>query len=346
MAKVLCNDAGLQEKGDRSVTIKWSRVLCLLAAADLSLVISAAEIPLASQLDTVPAGRILFASERQRDTLSIVSMNTKGTDLRQHVPASVARRGDYEPSVSPDGKSVAFTTYRYGGWKIAISDLEGGPARRVTMDPQYVYDASWSPDGKQLVYRRIVNRGGAYFRGNGDIFVINTDGTGNRNLTADDTEHARNPSFSPDGAQVVYDAFVGDDLHVVRINANGRQKLRLPTGGMHAFAPCWSPDGEWIAHLRQDDEGHTDVWVMQPDGSDARNLTRSKSNSLPAIGERIPHWQYGTHWSPDGEWIAFVADYAEPGNVDIYLISVRDQTLARLTRLAGTDTHPFWYADQ
>ncbi len=324
--------------------MEWSKVLCLLAAVDLSFAVSAAEIPLASQLGAGSAGRILFASERQRDTLSIVSTDAKGSDLRQHIPASVARRGDYEPSVSPDGKSIAFTTYRYGGWKIAISDLDGGSARRVTMDPQYVYDASWSPDGKKLVYRRIVNRGGAYFRGNGDIFVINTDGTGNRNLTADDTEHARNPSFSPDGARVIYDAFVGEDLHVVRIDADGRQKLRLPAGGMHAFAPSWSPDGQWVAHMRQDNEGYTDVWLMRPDGSDARNLTRSRSNDLPAITDRIPHWQYGTHWSPDGDWVAFVADYAEPGNVDIYLISVGGQTLARLTAFDGMDTHPFWYA--
>lgn len=324
--------------------IKWSSALGFLVAVDLSFAISATEIPPASQLHTVPSGRILFASERQRDTLSIVSTDSKGAGLRQHVPASVARRGDYEPSVSPDGKSIAFTTYRYGGWKIAISDLDGGSARRVTMDPQYVYDASWSPDGKKLVYRRIVNNGGAYFRGNGDVFVINTDGTGNRNLTADDSEHARNPSFSPDGAHVIYDAFVGEDLHVVRINADGRQKQRLPAAGLHAFAPSWSPDGQWIAHMRQGNDGYTDAWVMRPDGSDARNLTKSRSNNLPAIADRIPHWQYGTHWSPDGEWIAFVADYAEPGNVDIYLISLRDQILARLTAFGGTDTHPFWYA--
>lgn len=287
--------------------------------------------------------RLMYASERTRATLSIVSARADGSDLREHVPVAVARRGEYEPSVSPDGKFIAFTTYRYSGWKIAISDTNGRNVRRLTADPQYVYDASWSPDGAQLVYRRIVNHGGAYFRGNGDIFLINVDGTGNRNITNDDTEHARNPSFAPEGQSIVYDAFVGEQLFIVTVKADGSAKARIEIGQSHAFAPSWSPDGQWIAHLRQAEDEYTDLWVMRPDGSGARNLTQSRAKGYAPIGDRIQHWQYGTSWSPDGQFIAFTADYEEEGNVDIYSVKSDGGPVTRLTSTKGADTHPHWY---
>lgn len=288
--------------------------------------------------------RILYSSEQPAATMAVFSMAKDGSDRTLHVPAAVRRRGEYEASVSPDGKRLAFTTYRYGGWKIATSDLDGGNVSRLTMDPQYVYDANWSPDGQQLVYRRIVNNGQAYFRGQGDIFIINRDGSANRNLTKDETEHARNPSFSPDGNSVVYDAFVGEQLHIGFVGSDGSDKRRLSLeNDVHAFAPSWSPDGQWLAHMRQDSEGYTDLWVMRPDGSDARNLTSSRERGWPMIDNRIQHWHYGTSWSPDGEWIAFVADYQEPGNIDIYRTTVSNGETIRLTQRKGADAHPYWY---
>lgn len=288
--------------------------------------------------------RLLYASERSmRDTLSLFSVDAAGRDLIHHVKIAVSRRGEYEASVSPDGRHIAFTTYRYGGWKIAVAEIDGSNARRLTQDPQYAYDASWSPDGRQLVYRRIVNNGGAYFRGKGDIFLINADGSGNRNLTNDESEHARNPAFSPDGSRIVYDAFVGENLHIAIMNADGSNRARIGTGSDFAFAPSWSPDGIWIAHLRQDRDGYVDVWRMRQDGSGAENLTESRQKGIHSIGNSIQHWQYETHWSPDGNWIAFTADYSEKGNIDIYLVNPNTGQIARLTDHKSVDTHPFWY---
>jgi len=314
-------------------------IVCLVGAQA-----KAADIPDADTLNLPADYRILFSSERSlADTLSLFSVAATGDDLKQHVKIAVNRRGEYEPSISPDGAKIAFTTYRYGGWKIAIADIDGRNVRRLTMDPQYAYDASWSRDGKRIVYRRIVNKGGAYFRGSGDIYSINIDGSNNINLSKADDEHARNPAFSVDGKHIVYDAFVGDDLHIMLMGEDGSSKRRVPTDGKYAFAPSWSPDSKWIAHLRQDSEGFVDVWRMKPDGTAAENLTKSAARGYHAIGDHIQHWQYETHWSPDGNWIAFTADYAEKGNIDIYLVSVKSGEIARLTHHNGVDTHPFWY---
>ncbi len=309
----------------------------------LSLPCFGADIALAGKALEPGNMRILYAAEGGSRELSLFSVAMNGEDRHLHVSASVSGRGEYEPGISPDGKRLAFTTYRYGGWKIGVSNLDGSSPRRLTRDPQYAYDPSWSPDGSRLVYRRIVNKGEAYFRGKGDIFIINSDGSGNRNLTNDEDEHARNPAFSPDGKQVVYDAFVGERLHLALVGIDGSGKRRIPTDTDHAFAPSWSPDGKWIAHLRQDKAGYTDVWRMKPDGSAAENLTKSESKGIHSIGNSISHWQYETHWSPDGDWIAFTADYAEKGNIDIYLVDVKMGVILRLTNDPSVDTHPFWY---
>lgn len=324
--------------------MKYVILLLLAGFGSVGPVTSSMETPNAAALGLSPSYRILFASERNaKDTLSLFSIAADGRDLKQHVKIAVNRRGEYEPSVSPDGKKIAFTTYRYGGWKIATANLDGSNVRRLTMDPQYAYDASWSPDSKRIIYRRIVNEGGAYSRGNGDIFSINVDGTNNVNLSKAKDEHARNPAFSPDGKHIVYDAFVGDELKIMLMEQDGNHQSAITAPTRYAFAPSWSSDGKWIAHLRQDDEGFVDVWQMKVDGSSAENLTKSHQKNYHTIGDTIQHWQYETHWSPNGNWIAFTADYADKGNIDIYLVAVEDGKIVRLTSEKGADTHPFWY---
>ena len=63
--------------------------------------------------------------KREKGTLSLYSFDFLTKDIKLHVKASVSGRGEYEPSVSPDVKNLAFTTYRYGVWKVAISDIDG-----------------------------------------------------------------------------------------------------------------------------------------------------------------------------------------------------------------------------
>ena len=85
---------------------------------------------------------------------------------------------DSNPSWSPDGKRIAFDSYRAKSRDIYVMDVDGGNQRRVTQNPFKDWDPSWSPDGKQIVF--VSNREDD---GNREIYVINTDGTNPRNLT-------------------------------------------------------------------------------------------------------------------------------------------------------------------
>ncbi|NQZ09588.1 MAG: PD40 domain-containing protein [Algicola sp.] len=288
--------------------------------------------------------RILYAHDRSEAGLGLYSMTPTGKDVKVLIKPSVRRRGDYEAAVSHDGKTMAFTTYRYGGWKIAISNIDGSNVRRVTMDPQYAYDPHFSPDGKSLVYRRVVPSGRAYYEGQADIYRINIDGSGNKNLTNTGKDGDRKAAFSPDGQTVVYDSFKNNDgkaLWIMMMNPDGSNLHRVKSGSELMFAPSWSPDGQWLAHLRADDDDYVDVWVMRLDGSEARNLTNSRKRGLKPVGEKIRHWQYDTNWSINGEYITFVSNYADQDNIDIYAVDVKGKHIARLTSHKDDDLHPY-----
>ncbi len=78
--------------------------------------------------------------------------------------------------------------------------------------------------------------------------------------------------------------------------------------------------------------GNYDIWSMNPDGSDRRNITNSAED------------EWNPSWSPDGSRLAFVSDRAE-GNWDIYVINVDGSGLMRLTDHPARDSEPAWSPD-
>ncbi len=94
--------------------------------------------------------------------------------------------------------------------------------------------------------------------------------------------------------------------------------------------PAWSPDGTLIA-FHSVRSGNNDIWVMDADGGNQRQLTRDPAD------ERRPAW------SPDGSWIAFDSD--RTGNRDIWVMDSQGQNLKELTSGPGQKTFPAWSPD-
>jgi TolB protein len=95
------------------------------------------------------------------------------------------------------------------------------------------------------------------------------------------------------------------------------------------FHPAWSPDGERIA-FESLDNGQWDIYVMNSDGSNVRNL-------MP----NTPSNEGNVTWSPDGERIAFVSD--RDGDFEIYVMNADGSGEPRnLTRNEASDVFPAW----
>jgi dipeptidyl aminopeptidase/acylaminoacyl peptidase len=112
------------------------------------------------------------------------------------------------------------------------------------------------------------------------------------------------PSFSPDGTQLVYSVTVtnGDEdaqqSDLWRVGYDGTNRTQLTFTPKHdESAPAWSPDGRWLAFLsdRGDDDAMTQVWAMPAGGGEARALT-----SFPGGVDDYT-------WSPDGKRLAVIA---------------------------------------
>ena len=137
--------------------------------------------------------RIAFSSKRGGWGRHIYIMNADGTGVMR------LSEGDYSdgyPAWSPDGAHIAFSRVRDTGVDIHVMKANGDDVRRVADTDGSDTHSSWSPDGKRIAFspRPWVNFGR---RAASNIYVVNTDGTGIKQLTNDDMMHDWEPAWSP-----------------------------------------------------------------------------------------------------------------------------------------------------
>ena len=100
----------------------------------------------------------------------------------------------------------------------------------------------FSPDGQEVVFRRVVSEGGV---DNIDVFVIKTDGTDLRRLT-DHPGHDQNPNFSPDGTEIVFksdrtstDALGAPHLWLMNSDGSNQRQLTPDDGSADEAGAAW-----------------------------------------------------------------------------------------------------------
>jgi TolB protein len=267
-------------------------------------------------------GRIVFTCTRA-DYNQLCLVNADGTELQQL--GSEQFSNDYYPSFSPQGNSILFASNRNGpfdiytlmfaqrslvritqnvgdavspdfspeGGQIVFANRTGdGPTaiwmvNRDGSDPHLFYAGresivavAWSPDGKTIAYAMQGQVKNEY-----EIYVMNVDGSGQRQLTSGLSGITGSVSWSPDGSALLISAGPVNGRDIYRIDLASDAITQLTNGGNN-LSPSFSPDGELIVFNSTRNANQSDLYIMNSDGSSQRRLTDNPE----------PDWQ--PRWEP------------------------------------------------
>ena len=165
-----------------------------------------------------------------------------------------------EPSVSPDGRLLAYSSDQAGNFDIWVRRLDSGDALQITRHEATDSEPDISPDGTQLVFRSERDGGG--------IYVVSTFGGKERLLIPG----GRSPRFSPDGRSVAYwsGSLYFPTAQTFVVPVQGGTPRRVGSDVADARNPLWAPDGNTVLVQTQRPEANHDFNIASVNGSPAR----------------------------------------------------------------------------
>ena len=221
------------------------------------------------------------------------------------------------PSLSLDGKRLAYVSYRSGHPNIVIRGEDGliigstqfkGTTTSPSVGPDGRIALASSKDGNSM-----------------EIYVANGDGSNARKLTS--TRNAVNisPRWNPKtGREIAFISDRGGSPRIYVMDADGANERPLLSLGGHMDSPSWSPDGRFLA-FAWDGGGSFHIYVADVASGQTLRLTREGRNENPT-------------WSPDSRHIAFQSN--RTGRWEIWMMHVDGSEQRRLTRSGGRS--PSW----
>ncbi|MEP6847712.1 MAG: hypothetical protein ABI999_02570 [Acidobacteriota bacterium] len=195
--------------------------------------------------------------------------------------------------------ALAFSSFAPLNTEVFIADADGRNARVLASNAGLDYDASFSPDGKWVIFTSTRN-------GSADLYRMHTDGTQLERLT-DDPAFDDQAAISRDGTFVAFVSSRSGNADIWVMDLATRTPLRNLTKNSPAgdFRPSWSPDGKWIAFSSDRDSAKpkgnggfeiahsTEIYVVHPNGSGLRRVTNARE------------FAGSPTWSPDGKRLVF-----------------------------------------
>jgi TolB protein len=230
-----------------------------------------------------------------------------------------------QPAISPDGSKVAFSQVLPRPELMLYSvDAAHALLFRNQKDLSAVGSPSFTPDGKQIVFAQSVNGRGV------QIFIANTDGSNQRNLTGiatTDVEPKVNPKTA---AQIVFVSGRAGHQQIYSMNMDGADVERISDGTGEAANPSWHPNGQFIAFAwtRGYAAGAWNIFVMNVATRNYVQLTQDAGRNENPV------------WAPDGRHIVFMS--TRSGRPQIWSMPADGSQTPRQLTTEGSNSTPVW----
>ena len=210
------------------------------------------------------------------DPFDIFTANPDGSNRKR-----LTSNGVYtaEATLSPDGRTLVFTSLKDGDLEMYLMNVDGSNVRRLTNVPGYDGGAFFSPDGRQIVYRSWHPTGeelktyqdllaqGLVRPNRMEIWVMDADGRNQRQVTRLGGANFA-PFFTPDGRRIIFSSNHKNprsrnfDLYIVNTDGSGLEQITTDTE-FDGF-PMFSPDGRklvWASNRNAPKPGGTDIFI-------------------------------------------------------------------------------------
>ena len=224
------------------------------------------------------------------------------------------------PAFSPEGKRIAYLSYKDRYPFLYILDLPSGASTPLSKNVGLNTSPAWRPNGSQLA---VVLSQDA----NNEIYLMSQDGSSKQRLTNDRSVDA-SPTFSPDGGQI---AFVSDrqgSAQIFVMGADGSGARRVSFHGGKAYEPDWSPNGRLLTFVGEASGEGFEIYVMNADGTNPRRLTNSSgSNESPSF-------------SADSRHIVFAS--TRSGRSELWTVNVETGEERRVPGITLSAQAPSW----
>jgi TolB protein len=262
-------------------------------------------------------GERITGTVQQRSIKEIYISDYDGENQRR---VTTGRTLNIAPRWSPDGRSIAYTSYRRGGANLFISNIFAGTLDEVTKGDKVGENwlPAWSPDGTRLAFSTTRD-------GNPEIYIVNRDGSGLRRLTTNPSIDIT-PTWSPSGTQIAFTSDRSGTPQIYVVDVDGLN-ISKKTSESYCDRPTWSPAPfNEIAYAARSGPGF-DIRVLDLSTGATKSLTFGEgTNESPAF-------------SPNGRHIVFTS--TRSGKTQVFTMARDGKNVRQITK-AGNNYEPDW----
>ncbi|HKQ91184.1 MAG TPA: winged helix-turn-helix domain-containing protein [Blastocatellia bacterium] len=245
-----------------------------------------------------------------------------------------------EPTWSPDGNMIAYSSDRGGNFDIWVQPVSEGNPVQVTTSPAHDWQPDWSPDGKRLVFRSERDGGG--------LFIVPALGGAERKIAG----FGCRPRWSPDGSRILFYSSTLQNVvgvpKVYLVELEGKPPRELAPeflGEFDYLRAAWHPDGQrislWGRHLKRPHLGWSLWTISLSSGATVKSEISAQVEQQLKTSVRFEDFS-NFRWAPSGQALYFEGSYG--GVRNLWRVEVEPQTLRwiagpeRLTTDPGPDT--------